>query len=338
MTNLPVIRQSERVDFKRCMKKWFWRWRKGLVPKAQDYGALTLGTWMHTALEHRYTSKRRLSLEQWFHTTADIGLSEALAAEVPPYQLDKAEGLRTLGIGMAKGYDLKYGDDTDIRPIGAEIPLEFSIANAAGEVIAVHRLKPDLLYRDQHNYIWLLENKTAKSISLEHLLIDDQARGYAAMSELALKNAGYLKPNDQVRGVTYNFLRKIMPDERPKDEQGRSLNKNGTVSKQQRVPEFVRHPVVLSPKAKVQALLHIQREAITITQMTLGIRAGEINPDRLMKTPHKSCPTLCEFFTMCVSEEQGGDHKRMAREMFNRRDPYEYEQNTTDVPVSFDLA
>ncbi len=162
---LPVIRQSERVDFKRCMKKWFWRWRKGLVPEQTEYGALILGTWMHTGLEYRYTGKRQTSLEAAFAIAADNGIREAYAANIPDYQMQKAQDLRVLGLGMAKGYDRKYGDDPEIRPIGAEIPLEFAIKDNDGVTLAIHRLKPDLLYRNPQNEIWLLENKTAKQIS-----------------------------------------------------------------------------------------------------------------------------------------------------------------------------
>lgn len=341
-TSLPVIRQSERVDFKRCMKKWFWRWRMGLVPKHQEYGALILGTWMHTALELRYThfgptDGGPFTLEQAFALTADEGIRDARAANIPDFEMEKAESLRVLGRGMAEGYDRKYGDDKDIRPIGAEIPLEFDIVDG-NKTVAVHRLKPDLLYRNPRNEIWLLENKTAKQIALEHLPIDDQARGYATMSERALKSAGILKPNEHVKGVMYNFLRKIMPDERPKNEKGQSLNKDGSVSKTQRTPEFVRHPVVLSRAAKQQALNHMAREASMITRLTLELRSKRMSPDSLLKTPHKNCPKLCEFFTMCVVEEQGGDIREMQRSMYVRRNPYDYEQDTTDIPVSFDLA
>lgn len=334
---LPVIRQSERVDFKRCMKKWFWRWRKGLVPKRQEYGALLLGTWMHTALEWRYTDKNWHALAEAFDSVSFRGIQEARAANIPDFEMEKAEGLRVLGRGMAEGYDRKYGDDTDIRPIGAEIPLEFPIRHG-NKVVAIHRLKPDLLYRNPQDEIWLLENKTAKQISTEHLPIDDQARGYAAMSEKALRQVGIIGPNERVKGVMYNFLRKIMPDERPTNEKGQALNKDGTVSKQQRVPEYVRHPIVLGPKAKQKALEHITRESSMITRMTLALREKRISSDALTKTPHKNCPKLCEFFTMCVVEEQGGDIREMQRSMFVRRNPYEYEQDTADEPVSFDLA
>lgn len=339
VTDLPVIRQSERVDFKRCMTKWFWRWRKGLVPRQKEYGALELGTWMHTAMEWRYTNPRYTGygLREAFDTVSSAALYAAVSDNVPQHQLEKAEKLRELGLGMATGYDRLYDRDPDIRPMGAEIPLEFDIVHST-KVVAIHRLKPDLLYRNPKDEIWLLENKTAKQIGTEHLSIDDQARGYAAMSERALKNAGYLKSNEQVKGVMYNFLRKIMPDERPKNEQGLSLNKNGTVSKTQRTPEFVRYPVVLSRASKLNALNHIAREASMITRMTLALREKRMSPDSLLKTPHKSCPKLCEFFTMCEVEEQGGDIREMQRTAFIQRNPYEYEQDTTEIPVGFDLA
>lgn len=331
--NLPVIRQSERVDFKRCPKKWFWRWRMGLVPRVQTYGALSLGTWMHSALEMRYTGVEPVTLKRAFDTVAEFA-----RGGIPPDAQDKAEELFTLGSAVSGAYDRHYGDDPDVRAIGAEIPLELDITTEEGKVVAKHRLKPDLLYRDQSDDIWLLENKTAKQIRLDHLVIDDQARGYAAMSEIALRRQGYLKRNENVKGVMYNFLRKIMPDERPQDTQGRYLNKDGSISKKQPLPIFVRHPIVLSNRAKWKALEHIRIEAMIITGTTLALRAKEVSPDRLQKTPHSSCPSLCPFFTMCVVEEQGGNYKAMQRDLFKRENPYTYEQETTDEPKSFELS
>ncbi len=335
--DLPVIRQSERVDFKRCMKKWFWRWRRGLVPKTRSFGALELGTWMHTALEYRYVGGI-VTLEAAFDIASSNELDAAMRDGAPQHELEKGAALRTLGLGMALAYDRKYDRDPEIRPIGAEIGLEFEIPGETGKTAAIHRLKPDLLYRNPRDEIWLLENKTAKQIAVEHLPIDDQARGYAAMSERALRRAGYLKSNEQVKGVMYNFIKKIMPDERPQNAQGQYLNKNGSVSRQQPLPTLVRHPVVLNRAAKKSALLHIQREALMITGMTMSIREKRIPPEHLTKTPHKSCPKLCEFFTMCVLEEQGGDVREMERSSFIRRNPYTYDTETTDIPVGFDLA
>lgn len=339
MSDLPLIRSHERIDYKRCPKKWYWKWRLGLTPKAKSFGATDLGTWMHEALAQRYTNERRASLYHWFNAIAGEALRQARINEVPEHLFVEGQQLAQLGLAMAAAYDRHYGDDPDVRVIDAEIPIEFEITDDNGNPIAMHKLKPDLLYADQNDDVWLMEHKTAKSItSLEHLVIDDQARPYIAMSEIALRKLGLIRPDQQFKGVMYNYLRKALPDEREQNAEGKFLNKNGTVSKKQPAPVFVRHPVTLSSRAKVIALRRLQLEARILTAMRQELINKTINPAHLPKTPHKSCPRFCDYFTMCVVEEQGGDITEMRRNMFVRQNPYEYAEESADEPLTFEMG
>jgi hypothetical protein len=205
----------------------------------------------------------------------------------------------------------------------------------------MHRLKPDMVYRDRHRDVWLMENKTAAQIRTEHLVIDDQARPYGVMAELALRKLGIIPASSGFSGIMYNFVRKALPDEREMNEKGLYLNKNGTVSKRQPTPMFLRHPVKLTRPAKRRALERIQDEVIEITTLTKIISDRSerkvFDFHRLGKTPHSSCAKTCQFFTMCVADEQGTDIRDMERSMFDRRDPYDYE-DSTDIPVGFELG
>lgn len=340
LSSLPLIRSSERVDFKRCPKKWFWRWRMGLVPKAQTYGALELGTWMHGALAAWYSLDARglpgsISLPELFTHVADTAIRDS---EAPDYQIEQAQELRMLGLAMTEAYERRYGRDDGVHVIQAEVPLEFEFSDEEGRPLAIHKLKPDLVYADDHDDVWLMETKTAKQIRLEHLVIDDQARPYVSMAELALRKLGLIRRNQKFRGVMYNFLRKALPDLRPVNEKGQALNKNGSVSKQQPTPVFVRHPITLSRQGKQLALRRLQTEAIMLTRMTSALREKQLRPEMLPKTPHSSCAKLCPYFAMCVVEEQGGNFQEMQRSMYVRRDPYVYEEETTDIPTSFELS
>lgn len=338
MNSLPLIRHSERVDYKRCPKKWFWRWRMGLVPRTKTFGALELGTWVHYAFADWYTGDRQRSLAKLFATYADLSIAAAQQVKAPQHVIEKAEELFSLGEAMMTAYQRFYGIDENVHVLAAEVPLEFEITGESGELVAIHKLKPDLVFADQYDYVWLMEHKTAAQIRLEHLPIDDQARPYVAMAERALRNAGVINRHQHFKGVMYNFARKVLPDERAMNEKGQALNKNGTVSKRQPTPVFVRHPVTLSRAAKLIALRRLQFEARLITDITKELHKRSIDPAHLPKTPHSSCPKLCPFFTMCVAEEQGGDIKEMQRTMYVRRDPYEYEEETTDIPLSFELS
>lgn len=342
IASLAAVRSSERKRFKRCVKAWYWEWRKGLVPRAAQFGALDLGTWMHTALANWYQkgTRRNGDLREHFSIAADRAIGQAQVAGAPDHQLEIADELAVLGEQMAAYYQTFYGLDRDVYVLVAEIPLEFTISDASG-IIAVHKIKPDLVFLNRNRDLWLMEHKTAQSIRTEHLAIDDQARPYGAMSERALRQHPTLKVGDaRFKGILYNFLRKAIPDPRPTNDAGKYLNQDGSISKRQPPPLLYRHPVILTNRAKAIALRRIQQETLDITLTTRLIREKKISPGNLPKTPHWSCPKHCQFWAMCKAEEEGADIRDMERSLYFRRDPYKYDDEfgTTDEPPTFEMG
>lgn len=313
----------------------------GLVPRAVSFGPLDLGTWMHDALAAWYGvgTERIGDLAEHFRASADDAYAIASRAGAPEHVLTKAEELAVLGELVARAYVANYRNDPTVHVLGAEVPLEFSIPNYRGnEVAALHRLKPDLIYRENRSWnVWLMEHKTAASISTEHLVIDDQARPYGAMAERALRRAGVLSKKHVFKGVMYNFLRKSLPDDRPRNKEGKYLNKNGSVSKRQPPAQFVRKPVTLTRAARLLTLRRVQQETIMVTAVTMDLRTRRTIPEDLPKTPHKSCPKFCQYFAMCAAEEDGADIREMQRTMYTRQDPYTYGETTED-PASFEMG
>lgn len=341
-TTVHYVRSHEIMDYKRCPKMWFWKWRKGLVPKAISFGALELGTWMHLALAEWYKAgfkRSRSSLAQLFLDVSNKAIKRAIDAKAPQHALDKACELEMLGSEMAVAYQSHYqGNDAKIDVLATEVPLEFTFESEHTQI--THKLKPDLIYFDPDTSgdIWLMEHKTAAQIRTAHLVIDGQARPYGAMAERALRNAGLITASQRLRGIMYNFLRKGLPDLRPVNEKGQSLNKNGTVSKKQPAINFLRHPVTLTREAKIITLERIQRDSLLVALTTQSIRARKIDPRDIPKTSHNSCPKICPFFEMCVAEENGADIRTMEETMYVRRDPYVYYEETTDEPASFEMG
>lgn len=338
--DLPVVRSSERMTYKRCKKQWYWKWRRGLVPKAKSFGALDLGTWMHTALEYWYVAGgiRHGVMADHFNATADAAIAEAERAGAPDHQIEKAEELAALGEAMCISYEKEYGDDGDIEVIGTEIPLEFTFPDHRGRLAAKHLLKPDMVVLVKSTGLfWLYENKTAASIQTEHLVIDDQARPYGAMAERALKEAGVIGRKDSLQGIMYNFLRKAFPDERKRDAEGHALNRDGSVSKSQPKPLFLRHPVHMTTEAKRITLGRLRAETLEVTDAAQAVRSKRIDPADIPKTPHKSCPRFCDYFTMCHTEENGGNITLMEKTMYTVQDPYA-QYDSTDDPKGFDIG
>lgn len=333
MSDLPLIRSHERMDFKRCPKKWYWKWRMGLVPKTAKFGAVDLGTWLHDALAIWYGSgyTRVGNLAEHFNAAADAAISRVMKLGAPEHVIETAEELAALGDAMATAYEKHYGSDEAVNVLAAEIPLEFSISDSSKPgTAALHLLKPDMVYADSNDDVWLMEHKSAAQIRTEHLVIDDQARPYGAMAEQALRRLGIIRKDQQFRGIMYNFLRKALPDERLVNSEGKALNKNGTVSKRQPAPVFLRHPVHLSRKAKVLTLKRVQAETINVTAVANELRNKWLDPADLGKTPDHACARYCDFFAMCSVEEQGGDFRSMQSALYIRKNPYDYEETITE--------
>lgn len=328
------------MTYKRCPKQWYWKWRRGLTPKAKSFGALDLGTWAHTGMENWYVPGgiRQGVLADHFNDAANTSIADAERAGAPDHQIEKAEELAALGEAMCKSYEAHYGQDEDLEVIGTEIPLEFTFPDHRGRLAAKHLLKPDaIVLVKSTGKIWVWENKTATSIQTEHLVIDDQARPYGAMAERALKEKGIIGRKDAIEGVMYNFLRKAFPDERKRDAAGKALNRDGSVSKKQPAPLFLRHPVYMTTEAKRVTLSRLRSETLRITAVAQEVRSGMIDPADIPKTPHKSCPRFCDYFTMCHVEEGGGNIAPMEKTMYTVQDPYTY-GGSTDDPKGFDIG
>jgi len=336
-----LIRSHEIMDYKRCPKMWYWKWRLGLVPKEKSFGALDLGTWLHDALAHwymNYAGKHRTgaALAVCFDHFALKAIDSA-PAKTPQHVVDKAQELYKLGQAMLISYAKEYQGDRNWIVIGAEIPLEVEITDKNDQTIGLYRLKLDLAIRERTTgKIWIIEHKSAKTIRTEHLTIDGQARPYGALAEIAMRHVGVLSHTDVVEGILYNYLRKTMPDVREVDTKGLALNKDGTVSKRQPSPMFKRHPVTLTRRAKAVALKRIQRDVTMLTKLRNYLVKHREFADRLPKTAHWSCPRWCQYFAMCELEEQGGKIDELRRGTFVRQDPYQYE--TTDENFGFEMG
>lgn len=294
---------------------------------------------MHDALAAWYGTgyARQPSLTDLFNDQANAALAEAQELGIPDYLLEKAEELACLGAAMAGAYQKTYGNDPEIKVLATEIALDFSIDTEFPGIHAVHLLKPDLVCEDTAGNAWLVEHKTAATIRTDHLVIDDQARPYGAMAERALRKAGILREGQRFMGIMYNFLRKGFPDLREVDASGKSLNNDGTVSKRQPQRMFLRYPVKMTDKAKAIALRRIRGEVIDIARLGTELRRDSNAHKYLTKTPHMSCPRFCQYFDLCVAEEQGTNISEMERSMYVRQNPYDYGE-TTDAATSFEMG
>jgi hypothetical protein len=243
------IRNSERGTHDKCDQQWWWSWRDGLRPK-ETPKPLWFGSAIHEALAHYYAPgyKRRKDFVDKFREYADME-AEYIRTAVGGLDEDEYVDARTLGETMLTGYVDEYNGDKDWDVIATEQTFEVKIPwmlykrnpRYTPEFIATilngHEFNTDYfilngtfdgVYRHRKTKrVRLMEHKTAASISLTHLPMDNQAGTYWLVAQTVGRSQGWLGPKENITGITYNFLRKGMPDERPKDAHGYSLNKPG---------------------------------------------------------------------------------------------------------------
>ncbi len=311
-----IIRTSERRSLKRCPQQWWWGWRRGLQPNAVDT-KLWFGQGIHIALAEWYKpgfDRGDNPAKTWMQFCGD----EARYVRDNNGIIDEQAWVdaRDLGGHMLLSYLDHYGRDDAWNVIATEQTFEVVIRLSDGRTI-IYTGTFDGVYRDADGRLWLMEHKTAASLpSPGYLELDDQAGSYFAFAEPFLKSKGIMKDGEHLEGIMYNFLRKAMPDDRPQDVNGRYLNKDGTVSKRQGTPLFMRQPVWRSPKQRLKMVQNVINEA----ELMQAYR------DKLLsvtKTPTMTCQWECPFFQMCQLHEQGEDWELFRDAMYYRRDPYQ---------------
>ena len=321
MTPLPVVTTSERTAFRRGPQKWWWSFRMGLRPRHEDAGALWFGIGVHEALAQWYGKGLRRSRIRPADYFADwVGDEIAYvrtAVQEEEYDLAKYEDAGELGTAMLDGYVKEYGKDPDWKVIAVESPFAIKVKDGDRE-IAIFKSTFDLVFMDlSSGEIYLGEHKTASQISTPYLSLDDQGGIYWAVARHVLRAKGMLPEDQDIAGIQYNFLRKAMPDERPRNEGGAYLNKDGSVSKKQPPPLFVRPDAI--ERHPVEQRIQFQRLSEEVTAMNL-MREGKLKP---WKNTGKDC-TWCPFFRMCQLHERGGDSwKQIAAASFVKQDPYD---------------
>lgn len=339
---IPLIRNSERSDFKACQQRWWWRWVEGLVPAMPRHDARAFGSAWHLALAEYYTpppgAKNGFTRGRDMHETWDEAMGEVYNT-IPvglmgeEYEREWVDS-KILGHMMIDGYMNRWHGDPQWEVLMPEQRfraritfnarqskrsqshwLSLGLQNRAyiGEIVGTF----DMPIRDHSDgHIKIVDHKTAAAYDpvLSYLIKDDQAGVYIAVGTQALRAAGYIDENEAITGMIFNFARKTKYDDRPQNALGQYLNKDGSVSKKQPAPYFWRENV---ERTKANRLRQLSRIADDIEQMQT-IREGLLG---ITKAPGRQC-SWCDFKDLCDIDEDGGDVEQFKKDVFKRTDPY----------------
>jgi hypothetical protein len=358
------LRTSERKTFKECPQRWWWAYREGLKPKGSEATPLWFGTGVHLGLALWYLpgTKRGIHPAETFSKFAGDSLHAIKVADADEERVAEYEDGKKLGEVLLQEYIEHYGRDEQWSFIQAEKTFRLPIPWPSNDRQAIYDLDDsdldvlteyvgtwDGAYRDLDTVrLELLETKTAASIQLAYLTLDDQAGSYWAIATAALREEGLIGPKEFLSGINYNFLRKALPDLRPKDAEGYATNKPVKADYLAQMGDYVNpkmkleemqaeakrlHRTVLGERSKVQPLPLFHREMVHRTSRERTTQLRRIQDEALqmrvvrdgllpvIKKTSRDCPR-CQFFAMCELQERGGnweDHKAAA---YRVEDPY----------------
>lgn len=306
-----TIRTSERRTFTSCRQKWYWSYVDRLRPRVAA-PALRFGTLIHEALEARYPvgAKRGPHPAEAFEDLYQKELEDAFEYG---FRDDDGAWMKAgdLGVAMMNEFVREYGEDERWEVVSSE---QLFRVRMTPQVTYAGKL--DGIWRDRDTgHILLKEWKTAAQFWFGHLPLDEQAGSYWAIAPPWLRKKGILKKGEKLQGILYTFLRKAMPDDRPKNEDGLSLNKNGTVSKRQPAPLFHREMAYRDTFDRNMVRARIIAQAEEMAMCRDGALAVYKVPDQ------RNCGG-CPFLDACELHETGADYQPLLRAGFERYNPY----------------
>ena len=248
MTELPLLRQSERAAFKRCQWAWYQSYVLGLQPIIEKHMELAeFGTLVHVCLAEYYLpgiQRGPHPAETWQRVAGEVRTKVRTEASNDDELVAKWEDFYTLGTELLVAYELRYQGDPHWDVIDAERRFSVLIPD-----VRVPRLKSakgrrvytpivrlvgtiDLCFRDLNQednkhrpLVKMVDHKTMTRIETAHLTLDEQPSTYIAVGTHALQAQGLIEKDQVIAGMEWNIIKRAKLDTRPRDERGMARNK-----------------------------------------------------------------------------------------------------------------
>lgn len=312
---IVYLRTSERTQYKRCRWAWYQSYVETLKPKTEA-PALRFGTLIHKALEARYPPGRKRGPHptKVFKKVYDAELKKQAKLGFRDADGNWADA-RDLGVSMLDEFVRQHGDDERYEVVASEQTFQILLKRTkTTDYMYVGTI--DGVWRDlKTRQLLFTDWKTCKSISTNHLVLDEQAGAYWTFGTDWARSQKLIKPDEIPTGILYTFMRKAMPDPRPRDKAGLCLNKDGTISKVQPAPLFHREFAYRGEQERENFRARVTDE---IREMEMA-RKGKLG---IHKTPGQFTCSMCGFRDMCELHESGDDWEAFRDSEMVQWEPY----------------
>lgn len=358
----PLLRNSERGDFKRCPWLWEQVWLKGYTTRRVPTWAW-FGTAIHKGLEVRYpVGNKRGSVADMIDAFVESceDQTRKIYSEGGEFEEDEVVDGIELGKTMLLGYVEEYGEDKQWEVIHSEQSFQIDVPDPLdpSKVIVVQAGTWDAFVRDKvEKDFWVIDHKTRKTFpsNWDFYDINDQAGTYLWVAPEVLTHMGVItkKEAKKIQGLIFNALRKHMPDVRPTGPDGKKhnspnkahfyealkdhyeLNPNrlpaipvlAEMANEQKIQVWgdvsARQPSPLFHRQPVERSLQERvQQGQRVQQEAQWMR--EVREGRMpaFKTPTEDC-VRCIMFEYCAANEYDKEEgEELARTILRHRDPY----------------
>lgn len=328
--DLPLVRTSERSSFNNC--RWAWNLSYGQrLRQRRDKPVLRFGTLVHAALADYYVVGRRRGADP---VKSFIKHYEKDVAEAGEFMLivndeyedpegTEWEDAKDLGVVMLERYLDRFKGDPDWEVLATEQPFRVLVRNPRNNRPMFWYVGIlDLVMREiSTGRVWIWDHKTTGAIDLHAIGMNEQFGSYWCFGTEWLKINSIIRPDyfNDLSGLMVNFLRRAKRDDRPTNDLGQYLNKDGTVSKRQPRPYFHREPTFRTEHDREQVRLRAMND---FREMQMAKR-GDLPINK--KPGFFNCRS-CQWLDACELHETGSDHESFIAATTETWNPYEAQE------------
>jgi transcriptional regulator with XRE-family HTH domain len=317
-----AVSNSEVQTFKRCRRKWWLSWYRGLAPKFEEpVGAAALGARVHRALRALYVpagqtpqdprdALERAITDDW--TKLALGYKEQGYDAPPEGVVKRFQDDTALERKMVEGYIewlAEEGADRGLRVVAPETYVEAKLDIPAIErgVLVIGKLDVRLI-RESDGVRLFMDHKTVGDLTspVKTLHLDEQMLHYHLIEWLQAVEDG------RCDGAIYNMLRKVK----------RTMRANP--------PFFGRVEVRHNP---IELESFKKRLVGTIMQMVRVREQLDAGKDPLAvvyPTPNRNCSWDCDHFAICPLFDDGSRVDDMIASRYREQNPLSYYLKTEE--------
>jgi hypothetical protein len=325
---VPAFSNSEFQTWKRCRRKWWLGWYRGLQLQTQDFTSVrATGTRIHRALERWYVPEgqprvdprdalERVIVEDWTRITELAAKRQTHEEQVTQLAVDFTAATN-LERAMIEGYVqwlAETGEDAELRVIGSEVPLivdtEVDVPGYGTRGIQFIGLLDAPVRRITDNAQLFIDHKTVGDLAspLARLPQNEQMLHYHLLQFLSSDDA-----EERCDGALYNMLRRVKRSPRAK-------------------PPFYSRVEVRHNKHELESY---RRRALAaaadIIKATDRLSNGEDHLEVVYPTPAPDCAWSCDFAAVCNLFDDGSHAEAMLSMLYQTGNPRaRYERKGSD--------